>query len=112
MNWGFLQPELFALVFGGYQIWWIASTIRRQNQSRPLSEGEFPKILGRIWVMEQVTIRGGQTAVRWASSLGADPVRSRANKTGNLRKALCMGGVFAVSCIKVGSFLLVIFPLD
>ena len=52
--------------------------------------------------MEQVTIRGGQTAVRWASSLGADPVRSRANNTGNLRKALCMGGIFAVSTVIPG----------
>ena len=44
-------------------------------------------------------IHGGQTAVRWASSLGAVPVRSRANDTGNFRKALCMGGVFAVSTV-------------
>jgi len=42
---------------------------------------------------------GGQTAVRWVSFLGADPVKSRANASGNLRKALCMGGVFAVSTV-------------
>ena len=43
--------------------------------------------------------RSGQTAARWMSFVCADSVRSRANASGNLRKALCMGGVFAVSTV-------------
>jgi hypothetical protein len=35
--------------FGGLQIWWIGSTLRRQRLPRPLSEGEFRRSLERIW---------------------------------------------------------------
>ena len=45
------------------------------------------------------TPHDGQTALKRASSLGADPVRSRATPTRDFRKALCMGGVFAVSTV-------------
>ena len=45
------------------------------------------------------TPRDGQTALKRASSLGADPVRSRATASRDFRKALCMGGVFAVSTV-------------
>ena len=45
------------------------------------------------------TRRDGQTALKRASSLGADPVRSRATPSRDFRKALCMGGVFAVSTV-------------
>jgi len=49
LNWGYLQLGVFALVFGGLQIWWIGSTIRKRDLARPLSEGEFRKSLERIW---------------------------------------------------------------
>jgi hypothetical protein len=29
LNWGYLQLGLFALVFGGLQVWWISSTVRK-----------------------------------------------------------------------------------
>jgi len=44
-----LQLGLVALVFGGLQIWWIGSTIRKRELARPLNEGEFRKSLERIW---------------------------------------------------------------
>ena len=25
LNWGYIQLDLFALIFGGLQIWWIGS---------------------------------------------------------------------------------------
>ena len=50
LNAGYLQLGLFALVFGGLQIWWISSTLRKRDLARPLSEGEFRKTLERIWV--------------------------------------------------------------
>jgi len=40
-----------------------------------------------------------QTAVKWATLFGSDPVRSRTDASENLRKALCMGGVFAVGTV-------------
>jgi len=48
-NAGYLQLGLVALVFGGLQVWWIGSTLRKRNLARPLSEGEFRKTLERIW---------------------------------------------------------------
>ena len=49
LNSAHLQLGLFAMVFGGLQVWWIGSTLRRRNPPRPLSEGEFRKTLERIW---------------------------------------------------------------
>jgi len=49
LNWGYLQLGLFALAFGGLQIWWIGSTLRKRELARPLSEGEFRQSLERIW---------------------------------------------------------------
>ncbi len=49
LNWGYVQLGLFALAFGGLQIWWIGGTLRRQRLPRPLSEGEFRRRLERIW---------------------------------------------------------------
>lgn len=46
---GYLQLGLFALLFGGLQIWWICSTLRKRDLARPLSEGEFRRTLARIW---------------------------------------------------------------
>lgn len=48
-NWGILQLGLFALAFGGLQVWWISSTLRRRERTRPMSEGEFRRSLERIW---------------------------------------------------------------
>jgi len=52
LKWGYLQLGLVALVFGGLQIWWIGSTIRKRELARPLNEGEFRKSLERIWAKE------------------------------------------------------------
>jgi hypothetical protein len=41
----------------------------------------------------------GQTAFRWLPLVRADPMRDRASASSDLRKALCMGGVFAVSTV-------------
>jgi hypothetical protein len=49
LNWGYFQLGLFALAFGGLQIWWISSTIRKRNLARPMSEGAFRQSLERIW---------------------------------------------------------------
>jgi len=55
LNWGYLQLVLVALVFGGLQIWWIGSTIRKRDLAQPLTEGEFRKSLERIWAKERST---------------------------------------------------------
>ena len=49
LNSGYLQLGLVALVFGGLQVWWISTTLRKRDLARPLSEGEFRKTLERIW---------------------------------------------------------------
>jgi hypothetical protein len=49
LNSGYLQLGLFALAFGGLQIWWISSTLRRRDLARPMNEGEFRRSLERIW---------------------------------------------------------------
>ena len=49
LNWGYIQLGLVALAFGGLQVWWIGSTLRKQDLARPLGEGEFRKALERIW---------------------------------------------------------------
>jgi len=49
LNSGYLQLGLFALAFGGFQIWWISGTLQKQDLARPLSEGEFRRALERIW---------------------------------------------------------------
>ena len=49
LNWGYLQLGLVALVFGGLQVWWISSVVRRRDLARPQSGGEFRKSLERIW---------------------------------------------------------------
>jgi hypothetical protein len=50
-------------------------------------------------VLNEKALRSGQTAIKWMPFIGADPVRRRANASGNFHKALCMGGVFAVSTV-------------
>lgn len=42
---------------------------------------------------------GGQTATRWTSFLGPDPVISRASTSVDLHKALCFGDIFVVSIV-------------
>lgn len=49
LNWGYVQLGLFALVFGGLQIWWIGSTLRGRRLARPMNEREFRRSLERIW---------------------------------------------------------------
>ena len=55
LNWGYIQLGLVALVFGGLQVWWISSTLRKRELAKPLSEAAFRKILERIWAKEQGT---------------------------------------------------------
>jgi hypothetical protein len=49
LNSGSLQLGLFALAFGGLQVWWISSTLRKRDLARPMNEGEFRRSLERIW---------------------------------------------------------------
>ncbi len=49
LNSNYLQLGLFALAFGGLQVWWISTTLRKRDLARPMSEGEFRKTLERIW---------------------------------------------------------------
>jgi len=49
LNGGSIQLGLVALAFGGLQVWWIGSTLRKRDLARPLSEREFRKALERIW---------------------------------------------------------------
>ena len=49
LNSGYLQLGLFVLAFGGLQVWWISSTLRKRDLARPMSEGEFRQSLERIW---------------------------------------------------------------
>lgn len=49
LNWGYLQLGLFALAFGGLQIWWIRRTLRKRDPARHMSEREFRRSLERIW---------------------------------------------------------------
>ena len=48
LNWGYVQLWLFALAFGGLQVWWISSTLRGRRLARPMKEQEFKRSLGRI----------------------------------------------------------------
>jgi hypothetical protein len=52
LNAGYWQLGLFALAFGGLQIWWISSTLRRRRLPRPMTQGEFRRSLERIWSKE------------------------------------------------------------
>jgi hypothetical protein len=53
LNSGYLQLGLFALVFGGLQVWWISSTLRGRRLARPMNEQEFKRSLERIWARDQ-----------------------------------------------------------
>ena len=53
LNWPYLQLGLVALAFGGLQIWWISSVLRRRDLARPMSDGEFRKSLERIWTKKR-----------------------------------------------------------
>jgi len=43
LNWGYIQLGLVALAFGGLQVWWISSTLRKRELAKPLSEDAFRK---------------------------------------------------------------------
>ena len=49
LNWGYLQLGLFALAFGGLQVWWISRTLRKRDLARPMNEGDFRRSVERIW---------------------------------------------------------------
>jgi hypothetical protein len=53
LNWGYLQLGLIALAFGGLQVWWIGSTLRRRELTRSMSESEFRRSLERTWKKDQ-----------------------------------------------------------
>jgi hypothetical protein len=53
LNWRYIQLGLVTLAFGGLQVWWISSTLRKRDLARPLSEGEFKRTLERIWRKDQ-----------------------------------------------------------
>jgi hypothetical protein len=53
LNWGYVQLGLFALAFGGLQIWWISSTLRGRRRARPMNQQEFKRSLERIWAREE-----------------------------------------------------------
>jgi hypothetical protein len=53
LNWGYIQLVLFALVFGGLQVWWISSVFGKRELAKPMSESAFRKTLERIWSKEQ-----------------------------------------------------------
>jgi hypothetical protein len=55
LHWGYVQLGLFALAFGGLQIWWISSTLRGRRLARPMNEQEFRKSLEKIWRRDQQT---------------------------------------------------------
>jgi len=54
LNWGYAELGLFAVVFGGLQIWWISSTLRGRHLARPMTEQEFRRSLERIWSGERM----------------------------------------------------------
>lgn len=47
LAWGSLL--VLALLFGGLQLWWLASLLQRRALARPLNEREFRRALERIW---------------------------------------------------------------
>jgi Flp pilus assembly protein TadB len=49
----YVQLALFALAFGGLQVWWISSTLRGRRLARPMNEQEFKRSLERIWANDQ-----------------------------------------------------------
>lgn len=71
LNWGYLQLGLVALGFGGLQVWWIGSTIRKQNLARPMREGEFSGSLERIWAKRQQDGQAGGRGLHCYLTRGA-----------------------------------------
>ena len=49
LNSGYVQLGLFALAFGGLQVWWIGNVFKKQRTPRRMGEGESCKTLERIW---------------------------------------------------------------
>ena len=48
LNWGYIQQGLVALAFGGLQVWWISSTLRKRGLARPRGGGR---------LLESLTLR-------------------------------------------------------
>ena len=63
---------------------------RRQGGTTPTTEPKNSPAVAQFSVSE---------VAQFSVSLDMDPVRHQALAVGNLRKALCMGGVFAVSTV-------------
>ena len=57
LNAGYWQLGLFALAFGGLQIWWISSTLHRSRLPRAMTQREFRRSLERIWSKEEPPFR-------------------------------------------------------
>jgi hypothetical protein len=53
LNSGYIELGLLAVIFGGLQVWWISSTLRRRKLSKPMSGREFQKSLQRIKALER-----------------------------------------------------------
>ena len=52
LNAGIWQLAMFALAFGGPQLWWIGSILRRRRLPRPMTEREFRHLPECIWLNE------------------------------------------------------------
>ena len=48
--WGCSQLGLVVVGFGGLQVWWISSTLKKRDLPGPMSEGAFLKTLEWIWI--------------------------------------------------------------
>jgi len=46
LNAGYLQLGLVALVFGGLQIWWIGSNLRKRELARTFERGRVQQVPG------------------------------------------------------------------
>jgi len=53
LNWGYIQLGLFALAFGGLQVWWISRIVSRRHFAKPLTERDFQKSLEKIWAKDR-----------------------------------------------------------
>ena len=53
LNWGYIQLGLFALVFGGLQVWWISRIVSRRDLAKPLKEKDFRESLEQIWAKDR-----------------------------------------------------------
>ena len=55
LNWGYLQLGLLALAFGGLQIWWISSNLRKGDRESS-ERGRIQAVTGAD-MKERVTVK-------------------------------------------------------